>query len=115
MLDKEQDTIKSYHIYCIVRLLSRLDDGRVAECVPDDLVEDIFKLLEKLETASDYMDYNWESDIQMETRRFKANIVRVKQKPGTRYVSSLASNLSPAAHGILCSFRMSPEISTPGT
>ncbi|OJT11010.1 hypothetical protein TRAPUB_12464 [Trametes pubescens] len=81
--DNVRKTIDSLDIYLVMSTLSHLDDARVEECVPDDLVPDILNLVEKLETASDYVDNYWVPRIEEHARTFKAKLVRVKNTQST--------------------------------
>ncbi len=86
--DKARTTIESTRLWSIMWGLSRLDDARVEECFPEDVMQDVVRLAEILETASEYVDSTWVPEIQEHAGTFKANVVRVKNKPGSTYVPS---------------------------
>lgn len=81
--DQVRTTVESTYLDDVMRKLCDLDDTCVEECVPDELVPRILDLTETLATAADYYDNRWVSEIQDSARKLKANIVRVKCKPGT--------------------------------
>ncbi|OJT11006.1 hypothetical protein TRAPUB_12460 [Trametes pubescens] len=81
--DNVRTTIDSISISLVMSTLSNFEDAYVDVCIPDDLVPDIFNLVENLETASDYVDNYWVPRIEVEARTFKANVMRVKHKPST--------------------------------
>lgn len=52
-------TIESTYLDDVMRKLCVLDDTRVEECIPDELVPKLLDLVEKLATAARYYDNRW--------------------------------------------------------
>lgn len=79
--------IELTHLDDVMHKLRDLDDTRVEECIPDELVPKLLDLAEKLATSEDSDDSDedrWASlDIQLCARSLHENINRVKCKPGT--------------------------------
>ncbi|KAL1946056.1 hypothetical protein VTO73DRAFT_15183 [Trametes versicolor] len=78
--DRVRTTIESTYLDDVMRKLCVLDDTRVEECIPDELVPKLLDLVEKLATAARYYDNRWAEEIQDSARELKANIARIKCK-----------------------------------
>lgn len=79
--DQVRTTIKSTDLEDVMRELCDLNNTRVDECIPDELVPEILHLTEKLTTAKDYDEDFRVTHIRSFARRLKTNIARVKCKP----------------------------------
>lgn len=80
--DRVWTTIESTCLRDVMRKLSSDSDTRVGECIPDELVPGISDLAEKLATDKDYDEDYLVAYIQSCAHGLKANIARVKCKPG---------------------------------
>lgn len=78
--DQVRTTIKSTDLEDVMQKLCDLNNTRVDECIPDELVPEILHLTEKLTTAKYDEDF-WVTYIRSSARRLKTNIARVKCKP----------------------------------
>lgn len=85
--EKVHTTIEATYLDNVMGRLRDLDDARIEEYIPDDLVPEILRLASILETASNYADHYWVQSLQSHAKRFKLNITRVKRRPDTTYES----------------------------
>ncbi|KAL1945578.1 hypothetical protein VTO73DRAFT_2429 [Trametes versicolor] len=81
--DKVRTVIVSTHLDDLMRTLRYFDRAHVEECIPDDLLPDILRLMERLASASGYVDNDYVEGIQKHARTFMETIVRVKCKSET--------------------------------
>lgn len=81
--DRVRTTIESTYLDDVMRKLRDLDDARVGECIPDELVPEILDLAQKLVATREYDEDRWVNGIQDSARALKANIARVKCNFGT--------------------------------
>lgn len=106
--DKVRTVIVSTHLDDLMRTLRYFDRAHVEECIPDDLLPDILRLMERLASASGYVDDDYVEGIQKHARTFMETIVRVKCKSETPSVLHLSTQIR-VAHELSCTSRRSPE------
>lgn len=83
--DRMQTTIASMYLVHVMQKLCDVDDIRVGEWVPDELVPEILDLVEKFATTDHYADNEWVNVLQRCARSLHENVDRVKYgKPGKK-------------------------------
>lgn len=91
-----------------MRTLRYFDCAHVEECILDNLLPDILRLMERLASASGYVDNDYVEGIQKHARTFMETIVRVKCKSEKPSVLHLSTQIR-VAHEFSCTSRRSPE------
>lgn len=83
--NRAQTTVEPIHLFHVVRHFRSLDDSTIENCIPDDFVSDVLRLMDLLCTYADYdSDSRWVNTIKWCAREFKDTIIRVKSDPNGR-------------------------------